>query len=330
MNSTEKCSVRSAECRTDRDVRESEKVLQPVIAVVGPTGTGKTALAIRLAEKLNGEIISGDSMQVYRKMDIGTAKATRKEQEAAVHHLIDIQDYREPYNVKIFQEKCREAIADISGRGKLPILCGGTGLYIKAALYDYQFDDEEEDRALSEQLAALTNEQLWDFLKEKDPKALEKIHINNRKRLLRAAYMASQPVRKTDREDRQQHKPVYDVYFLGLRADKDLVDARIEERVDRMFDQGLAEEAVSLFSDPKSWEFTSFQGIGYKEFKDYFTGESSLEEVRKQIVIHSRQYAKRQMTWFRHQMEVHWFDLKDTDTAVKEAEKWIRTKNRPQ
>lgn len=156
----------------DSNPAKTSKV--PVIAIVGPTGTGKTRLAIELAQKLNGEIISGDSMQVYRKMDIGTAKATPQEQKAAVHYLIDIQEYDQPYNVKIFQEKCRQSIEDIVNRNKVPIICGGTGLYIKAALYDYEFTDEQEDPELKARFESLTNEALVSFLKTMIRKALKR------------------------------------------------------------------------------------------------------------------------------------------------------------
>ncbi|MEY8380301.1 tRNA (adenosine(37)-N6)-dimethylallyltransferase MiaA [Ileibacterium valens] len=305
----------------DSNPAKTSKV--PVIAIVGPTGTGKTRLAIELAQKLNGEIISGDSMQVYRKMDIGTAKATPQEQKAAVHYLIDIQEYDQPYNVKIFQEKCRQSIEDIVNRNKVPIICGGTGLYIKAALYDYEFTDEQEDPELKARFESLTNEALVSFLKNNDPQSLEKIHPNNRKRLIRACMMACSGEKKTERENKQNHEPIYDVFFIGLKADKKIVDERIEKRVDLMFEQGLVREVENLFSDPESWEFTSFQGIGYKEFKDWFTKEKTLEEIRQAIIVHSRQYAKRQMTWFRNQMNVYWYDLNSLDQAIVAAGDFI-------
>lgn len=308
---------------------DSEHILKtPVIAVVGPTGTGKTRLAIELAQKLNGEIISGDSMQVYREMDIGTAKATPEEQKQAVHHLIDIQNYDEPYNVRIFQEKCRQAIEDIISRNRIPILCGGTGLYIKAALYDYEFTEEEENPELKSRMEKMDNEALVDFLKRNDPQALEKIHPNNRKRLIRAAMMASSSETKSERENRQEHQPVYDVLFIGLNAPKEIVDSRIEKRVDQMFEAGLADEVSRLFSDPKTWDYTSFQGIGYKEFRDWFASKKTLDEVRQAIAVHSRQYAKRQMTWFRNQMPVQWFDLNKTDLAIEAAQNFIHDRRK--
>lgn len=297
--------------------------MDKIISVVGSTGTGKSDLAVRLAKAFNGEVISADSMQVYRDMNIGTAKITPEEMDGVCHHLIDIQPFDEPYNVKIFQDRARAAIEDILSRGKLPILCGGTGLYTKAAVYDYEFSQEEEDPVLRAQLESLSNEQLVERLKEEDPGALEKIHPNNRKRLIRALMMSGSGERKTEREARQQHAPLYDVFFIGLNADRSLVDQRIEKRVDRMFDAGLVKEVESLFSDPKTWSYTSFQGIGYKEFQGYFEGKKSLEQVKEEIVIHSRQYAKRQMTWFRHQMNVTWFDLEKPEEIVQAAKEWL-------
>ncbi|MCF0260125.1 MAG: tRNA (adenosine(37)-N6)-dimethylallyltransferase MiaA, partial [Erysipelotrichaceae bacterium] len=277
---------------------------QKIIAIVGSTGTGKTSLSIALAKELNGEIISADSMQVYRKMDIGTAKVTREEMEDIPHYLVDIQDYSDPYNVKIFQTKCREAIEEIASKGKLPILCGGTGLYLKAALYDYVFEDEEEDRDLADEISKMSTQEILEELSQKDPKCLKKIHPNNRRRLERALMICRSGKSKSDREMEQEHQPLYDVFWIGLTADKKLVDERIDLRVEQMFENGLTEEVTALFSNPETWNYSSFQGIGYKEFREYFENGASLEEVKEKIKIHSRQYAKRQMTWFRHQMPV--------------------------
>lgn len=297
--------------------------MDKILSVVGSTGTGKSDLAVRLARELNGEIISADSMQVYQGMDIGTAKITPEEMGGIPHHLIDIQPYDQPWNVKIFQDRAREAIADILARGKLPILCGGTGLYSKAVVYDYEFQQEEEDPVLKQQLEALSNEELLERLQQADPGALEKIHPNNRKRMIRALMMASSGEKKTDREARQKHAPIYDVLFVGLNSQRSAVDERIARRVDRMFEAGLTEEVIRLFSDPKTWSYSSFQGIGYKEFQGYFEGTRTLEQVKQDIVVHSRQYAKRQMTWFNHQMDVHWFDLARPEETVAYVKAWV-------
>lgn len=296
---------------------------QKVLAIVGPTGIGKTSLSVWLAKQLNGEIISCDSMQVYKKMDVGTAKVTKEEMQDIHHELIDVQNYDEPYNVKVFQEKCRTAIEDVVKRGKFPILCGGTGLYLKAALYDYEFQEEEEDTAYTTYLNSKTNEELVAMLEEKDAKALEKIHPNNRKRLIRALQICHSGTSKSEQEDKQQHIPLYDVYFLGLDVKREILHDRINKRVDIMFENGLVKEVEELFSNPKTWEYTSFQGIGYKEFKDYFLKEKSIEEVKTAIKTHSRQYAKRQYTWFKNQMPVHWFEAQNRDEIYSAVKEWL-------
>lgn len=294
-----------------------------VIAIVGPTASGKSSLAIEAAKKLNGEIISADSMQVYQGMDIGTAKIMPEEMEGIPHHLIDIQPVDSPWNVRQFQKLCRQAIEQIAARGKVPILCGGTGLYVKAALYDYSFEEEEGNwQDIPPEIEALTSEQLVAELEKSDPAALEKIHPNNRKRLLRALVMARSGKTKSEREQNQKHQPIYDIYIVGLKGDRAQEIERISQRVDQMFEQGLVEEVERIFSDPQSRTWNSFQGIGYKEFNDWFSGKESLEQVREKIKIHTRQYARRQMTWFNHQMPVHWYNLKEREKILDDLEEW--------
>lgn len=291
--------------------------MDKVLVIVGPTGIGKTSLSIQLAKAFHGEIISGDSMQVYDQMDIGTAKITKEEMEGIPHYLVGIQAYDKPYNVKIFQEKARESIQKILQKQKLPILCGGTGLYLKAALYDYVFEEETFDEAYTKYLETLNNDQLYDLLKSKDPLSCEKIHPNNRKRVIRALQIVHEGSSKSQREALQEHKPMYDIYFLGLDMDRGLLYERINQRVETMFKQGLVQEATRLFQDSKTWNYTSFQGIGYKEFRPYFEGTETLDRVKENIKKHSRQYAKRQYTWFKHQMPVHWFDKEDPQIMTK-------------
>lgn len=298
--------------------------MDKILAIIGPTGVGKTSLSIQLAKAFNGEIISCDSMQVYKKMDIGTAKVTKEEMDGVPHYLIDIQEYDEPYNVKIFQDKCREAIQTILNKGKLPILCGGTGLYVKSVIYDYTFADEVMDEEYTQELKQKTNEELVELLKELDKDSLEKIHPNNRKRLIRALQMAHQGKNKSQREKEQEHKMLYDTYFLGLDVDREILHQRIDDRVDVMFDQGLVEEVTQLFQEPETWNYTSFQGIGYKEFKPYFEGTMTLEEVREKIKTHTRQFAKRQYTWFKNQMEVHWINREDPNIEERVKE-WLNS-----
>lgn len=297
--------------------------MSKVIAIVGPTASGKSSLAIAAAKELGGEIISADSMQVYKGMDIGTAKIRPEETEGIPHHLIDIQPIDEAWNVKLFQQMCREKIAEIESRDHVPILCGGTGLYVKAALYDYAF--EEEDPAETEIMAEISewsNEELFDYLHQEDPAALEKIHPNNRQRLLRATVMAKSGKKKSAREADQKHEAIYDVYMIGLKDERPIEIERIEKRVDQMFDEGLAEEVKRLFSSQESRQWNSFQGIGYKEFAGWLEGKEDLDTVREQIKIHTRQYARRQMTWFNHQMPVHWYKPADKEKILADLEEW--------
>ena len=251
--------------------------MDKVLAIVGPTGIGKTKLSIQCAKRWNGQIISADSMQVYQKMDIGTAKVTKEEQQGIPHYLVDTQPYDQPYNVKIFQEKCRDAISQITKTKNLPIICGGTGLYLKAALYDYVFEEEQEDPAYTKYLHSLSNEELVQQLQKIDPRSLEKIHPHNRKRLIRALQICHSGETKSNREAKQEHVPFYDVYFLGLDMDREQLHQRIDQRVDQMFEQGLVQEVTTLFSNPDTWEYTSFQGIGYKEFRGYFQKEMTID-----------------------------------------------------
>ena len=295
-----------------------------IIAIVGPTGIGKTSLSIELAKALNGEVISCDSMQVYKKMDIGTAKVTKVEMDGIFHYLIDIQEYDQPYNVMIFQDVCRKSIQKIQNKNKQVILCGGTGLYLKAALYDYTFEEETQDEDYLKELNQKSNEELYELLKEIDEKSLEKIHKNNRKRILRALMMAHSGMSKSQREQQQKHIPLYDIYYIGLDVDRNILHQRINDRVDKMFEQGLVEEVTSLFKEEKTWEYTSFQGIGYKEFKDYFLDQITLEETKERIKTHSRQYAKRQYTWFKNQMPVHWYSIDQKEQILKDVKQWLK------
>ncbi|MBB5183830.1 tRNA (adenosine(37)-N6)-dimethylallyltransferase MiaA [Catenisphaera adipataccumulans] len=296
--------------------------MDKIIVIVGPTGIGKTSLSVQLAKRLNGAVISGDSMQVYKKMDIGTAKVTEEEKQGIPHYLVDIQNYDEPYNVKIFQEKCRQAEREIVAQGKVPILCGGTGLYIKAALYDYTFEEEEIDEAYQKELEALDEKTLYDRLVKVDPRSAEKIHPHNRKRILRALQIAHTGMSKSEREQHQQHRMLFDAFLLGLDVDREVLYDRIDRRVEAMFDQGLVQEATALFSEPATWKYNSFQAIGYKEFQPYFEGTADLDEVKEAIKVHSRQYAKRQYTWFRHQMDVRWYETGDPQIE-KDIKAWL-------
>ena len=293
--------------------------MNKVLVIVGPTAVGKTAFGIRCANTFDGEIISGDSIQIYKGLDIGSAKPDAKELSQARHYLIDIKEADDNYSVKEFQELSRKYIDKISNEGKLPIIVGGTGLYIKASLYDYVFFDEQEE---DDQYEDLSNEEIYELLKQKDPDALEKIHINNRKRLVRALNIYEKHHKGISQiKSEQEHKPIYDALIIGLTMDRETLFERINMRVDRMINDGLLEEIKGLLAKGISFDDQSMQGIGYKEFRNYFEGTKSLEECIEDIKINSRHFAKRQYTFFKNQLDVKWFT--DQEEAIREVEKWL-------
>lgn len=303
------------------------KKLKKVLVIAGPTAVGKTSLSIELAKKVNGEIISGDSMQVYRQLDIGTAKVTEEEREGILHHLIDCRELSETYSVADFQKEGRLAINAITEKGKLPIVVGGTGLYIQALLYDFELgakDESSEIREKYEQFAEIHgNQYLWNLLQEKDSQAAESIHFNNRKKVIRALEVFD----KTGFSiltPKEKPKRLYDYFLVGLETDRAELYNRINMRVDIMMTQGLLKEAELLYNRQTQ---QSIQGIGYKEFFPYFEGKESLEEAIDQVKQNSRRYAKRQLTWFRNRMNASWWDLVQTPDTIlkleKEIEKWL-------
>ncbi|MEG0366007.1 MAG: tRNA (adenosine(37)-N6)-dimethylallyltransferase MiaA [Coprobacillus sp.] len=285
--------------------------MNKVIVVVGPTGVGKTKMGVELAKSLNGEIISGDSMQIYKQMDIGTAKVTQVEMEGVIHHCIDILEPTDNYSVKDFQTTVREKIEDISQRGKLPILVGGTGLYIKAALYDYEFDETEDNHEeFRNRFKDYSNEELYNHLKDIDNQSALELHPNNRQRVLRAIEIFEQTgQKKSDILSAQQHVCLYDAYFVGLTIERELLYQRINQRVDMMMNNGLEDEVRMLYKKGLKRDHQSMKAIGYKEWFDYFDGFINKEDVFENIKKHSRQYAKRQYTWFKNQFDVHWYDV---------------------
>lgn len=272
-----------------------------IIVIVGPTAVGKTKLSIELAKKYNGEIINADSTQVYKDLNIATAKVTKEEMENIPHHILDIKEINEDYTVFDYQKDCRLAIADILKRGKTPIMVGGTGLYIKAALYDYQFKDDDN----SELYTDLTNEELYNKLLEVDPETT--IHKNNRKRVVRALNYYKNNNEKFSLKEKTD-KILYDVVFIGLTTNRDDLYNRINKRVDVMLENGLMEEAKDIYNRNIRSKAV-MTPIGYKELFEYFDGKKSLEESVNLIKQRSRKYAKRQYTWFNHQIPVNWFDV---------------------
>lgn len=282
-----------------------------VLCIVGPTAVGKTKMSIELAKQLNGEIISGDSMQIYRGMDIGTAKATMDERQGIPHHLIDEKNPDEPYSVAAFQQTVRAKMEEIKSRGKLPIIVGGTGLYIKSVLYDYEFAGESESKEVDEaKYGHLSNEELHAKLATVDEAGAKDIHPNNRKRVIRALEIyETSGVKKSEMIEKQEHKMIYDACLIGLTDDRTVLYDRINKRVDVMYETGLVEEVKALFDQGIPAESQSIRAIGYKELYDYFKGFISLEESKELIKRNSRRYAKRQYTWFNNQMDVTWFKV---------------------
>lgn len=291
--------------------------MDKIIVLVGPTGSGKTSLSIELAKKFNGEIISGDAYQCYYEMSIGSAKIKEEEKQGIPHYLVDYLSYKDEYNVKVFQEKGREYIADILARGKTPIICGGTGLYIKALLYDYLFEDEQVDEEYLNFLNHKDNDELYKMLIEIDEKATATIHKNNRKRVIRALMMAHVGTSKSERLEKQEHKMLYDAYIIGLTMDREKLYERINQRVLTMMDEGLKEEIESLVQSEDDFYLQSMRGIGYKEWLGYYKKEATIEETIALIQKNSRNFAKRQYTWFKNQMDVHWYDISKDEERSK-------------
>lgn len=284
-----------------------------VAVVIGPTASGKTDLSIYLAKKLNGEVISGDSMQIYRGLSIGTAKATKEEMAGVPHHLIDIKNPDESFSAAEFQLLAREKIADINERGKLPIICGGTGLYIQSVLYDYEFGDDAADasvrKQIEEEAERLGPEAIHDQLKAVDPETAAAFHPNNVRRTIRALEiyrLTGEPASKRKRLDAPDEK--YDAAIVGITLDRPVLYDRINRRVDAMIESGLLDEAKWLYS-MKLDLAPAVQAIGYKELFPYLRGEQTLQEAADLLKQNSRRYAKRQLTWFRNKMELDWFDL---------------------
>ena len=301
--------------------------MKKVIAVCGPIAVGKTRMGVSLAEALHGEVISGDSMQIYRTMDIGTAKVTEEEMQGIIHHMIDIKNPDETFSVSEFQKEVRHYIDTID----MPIVVGGTGLYIKGALYDYTFEETESKHdEIKAKYAHYTNEELHQYLASFDPQSALDLHPNNRQRVLRAIEIYEESgKRKSDILEAQEHKPVYDIYFVGLTLPRPILYDRINKRVDLMIEQGL-EEVKKIYDSGLSRNAQSMKAIGYKEWFDYFEGSKTKEQIIEEIKKHSRNYAKRQYTWFNNQFDVHWYDvnLEDFDSTIhqvlKDIEEWYK------
>ena len=288
---------------------------QPLLIIAGPTATGKSAAAAELAIRMNGAVISADSMQVYRGMDIGSAKVTEEEMRGVPHYLIDCVDPYESWNVVRFQQKAREAVREIAGSGKLPILCGGTGFYIQALLYDVDFTEMEENTALRESLQKIAAERgpgaLHAMLAEKDPASAAAIHPGNVKRVIRALEFAGgtgQSIAAHNLEQREK-EAAYSAVFFVLTMDRKKLYGLIDRRVDMMMEKGLLDEVTSIRDAGIPRDSTAMQGIGYKQLYGYLEGEYSLDEAVRLIKRDTRHFAKRQLTWFRREKDVRWVDI---------------------
>lgn len=283
-----------------------------VIAIVGPTAVGKTALSIELAKAIDGEIINGDSMQVYKDLNIGTAKITPEEMEGIPHHLLDIKEPTESFSVADYQKLVRAKIDEIKAKGKFPIIIGGTGLYIQSVLFDYRFTEEKIDQTIREnyykELAEIGPEAMHQKLVSIDPKTAATIHPNNTRRVIRALEMAEYSgVQKSDENQHLGDQALYKHRIIGLNMERELLYNRINKRVDVMMEKGLLEEVKGLY-DREIRDAQSIKAIGYKEIYAYLDGKVTLEDAIDQLKQNSRRYAKRQLTYFRNKMNIEWYD----------------------
>ena len=284
---------------------------KPLILIAGPTASGKTSSSVALAKQINGEIISADSMQIYKGMDIGTAKVKPEEMQGIPHYMIDEVAPEDGCNVSVFKDKVKDYIDAIHAKGKVPIIVGGTGFYINAILYDTNFEETKEDTTYREELYALVALHGPEYLHEKllkvDPKSAENIHFNNVKRVVRALeyyHQTGSPIsvhNSTEKDKRMMNESPYDYHFFALTMNRATLYERINQRVDQMITEGLLEEVKHFWDKGFTEDMTAMKAIGYKEFFPYFKGEMSLEGCVDKLKQNTRQYAKRQLTWFRHQ-----------------------------
>lgn len=302
-----------------------------IIIIVGPTAVGKTALSIELAKEFNGEIISGDSMQVYKKLDIGTAKVTNEEAEDIPHYLIDVKEVNDDYSAADFKKEAKSIIKSITKRGKIPIIVGGTGLYIESLIYNVSHGGKADpDFEFRNEMEALANDKgrelVWDRLNKIDPKAAGKIHPNNLVRVIRAleVHHVTGELFSTYQKERDDKELIYEPYIIGLNTDRELLYERINKRVDLMMEDGLLVETKWLMEYANPYA-QSTKGIGYAELINYFNEQISLEYAIDSIKQNSRQYAKRQLTWFRNRTPVtKWYDLVQKIDGIDQVKKDVR------
>ncbi|SET39478.1 tRNA (adenosine(37)-N6)-dimethylallyltransferase MiaA [[Clostridium] polysaccharolyticum] len=310
---------------------------KPLVILTGPTAAGKTELSIQLAKKMNGEIISADSMQVYKYMDIGTAKITKEEMQGVPHYLVDEFEPEEDFNVVRFQTYAKKYMDEIYAKGKIPIVVGGTGFYIQALLYDIDFDENDADTQYRKELEHLAEEKgaeyLHEMLQKTDEKAAREIHANNVKRVIRALEFYKQTGRKISEHnetERQKESPYEFAYFV-LTDERKILYERINLRVDKMMEAGLLKEVEALKERGLRRDMVSMQGIGYKEILAYLDNEYSYEKAVEVLKQDTRHFAKRQLTWFRREKEVIWLDKsvigRDTDSVMKAIDRELKKRH---
>jgi tRNA dimethylallyltransferase len=295
-------------------------IKKKLLVLIGPTAVGKTQTSIKLAKAFNGEIISGDSMQIYKKMDIGTAKIMQAEMEGIPHYLIDIKNPDESFSAAEFQELGREKISDISNRGRLPMIVGGTGLYIQSVLFDYHFSEAPSDASFRKNLEMQAEKDgnivLHEQLMRMDPESGRRIHPNNIRRVIRAIEIFHCTGKTmSELQQSQPIESIYDVAIIGLTLEREKLYERINKRVEIMIENGLIKEVETLFQQGYK-DCQSIQAIGYKELYEYFYGNVTLEEAVENLKQNSRRYAKRQLTWFRNKMDVKWFDMTEANNPI--------------
>ena len=309
---------------------------KPIIILTGPTAVGKTKASIGLAKSIGGEIISADCMQVYQKMDIGSAKIHPEEMEGIRHYLINVLDPAEEFNVVLFQQMAKQAMDKIYANGHIPIVVGGTGFYIQALLYDVDFTQEEDDKGIRAELETIAKEKgaeyLHHMLQEIDAKSAETIHANNVKRVVRAIEYYRQtghPISEHNEKERQKESPYNFAYFVLLDERQRLYE-RIEKRIDLMMEEGLLNEVKTLYEEGYTRDMVSMQGLGYKEILDYLDGKMTLDEAIYILKRDTRHFAKRQITWFKREKDVCWIDKSafqyDEDKILAEMLNILKTK----
>ncbi|MCA1023146.1 tRNA (adenosine(37)-N6)-dimethylallyltransferase MiaA [Halobacillus litoralis] len=288
--------------------------MKPIVAaVVGPTAVGKTKLGVQLAQKFNGEVISGDSMQIYRTMDIGTAKVTEEEMQGVPHHMIDIKDPQQDFSAAEFQKRVQSLIYEIHERGKLPVLVGGTGLYIQATLFNFEFTEEKKDetimKRLEEEAAVHGPVYMYERLERLDPDQAAKVHPNNSRRVLRALEIYETTGKKmSEQEAAESSDSPFTPFLIGLEMDRERLYERINTRVDQMMEEGLLDEVHRLYQAGLK-DAQSMKAIGYKELIPYLEGDVDLQEAVDLLKRNSRRYAKRQYTYFKNKLDVHWYEV---------------------